>query len=312
MTHRILAIGGYGPADLDKLRDTLNPAHLPALSGLAALAPSMRAAVEGVAYRSGEPFGGAEMDLLPNLRMIANYGVGYDAIDIAAATARGVTVTNTPGVLSDDVADLAVGLWIAQGRDFEAGIAAVRNGTWGKARLPLARKVWGRRVGILGLGRIGREIADRLAAFKCEIHYFARSPRQTPGWTYHASPLALAQAVDDLFIAVVGGAETAGMVDAAVLRALGPDGVLVNIARGSVVDEPALIAALQAGTIRGAGLDVFWNEPQVDPRLLALPNVTPLPHVGSATVETRAEMGALQMRNLRALLDGAPALTPVN
>ncbi|MBP8930637.1 MAG: 2-hydroxyacid dehydrogenase, partial [Paracoccus sp.] len=219
-----------------------------------------------------------------------------------------------PEVLNDDVADLAVAMWIAQARDFEIAIQNARSGDWGRGvRLPLARKASGRRVGVLGLGRIGREIADRLAGFKCEIHYQSRSRKDTPaGWTYHADPADLAHAVDDLIVAVVGGPETEGFVSAEVLAALGPDGVIVNISRGSVIDEEALIGALQSGAIRAAALDVFRNEPQIDPRLLALSNILPLPHIGSATVETRAAMGALQRANLRAILAGQDPETPVN
>ncbi len=309
---RILAVGRYSDVDAVALA-AMGAQALPSAAALAALPAALRAEVHGVAFMGHESFGAAEMDLLPALRVIANFGVGYDNIDVGAATARKVLVTNTPEVLSDDVADLAVGMLIAQSRGFDAGIASVRSGDWQRrGPLPLARRVTGRRVGILGLGRIGREIADRLAGFKCQIHYCARTPRQTPGWTRHGDPLSLARAVDDLVVAVVGGEETRGLVSAEVIAALGPDGVLVNIARGSVVDEPALIAALEQGRLRGAALDVFWNEPAVDPRLAALPNLLPLPHVGSATVESRAAMGELQRRNLSAVLAGQAAVTPVN
>ena len=309
----VLAVGSYDPADAEALLGGFDAALLPDLAALAALPPEARAQVRGLAYKGGEDFGAAQMDLLPALQVIANFGVGYDAIDVAAATARGVLVTNTPDVLNDDVADLAVALLLAESRRLVAAETWLRSGHWAAGgSLPLARKFSGRRVGILGLGRIGREIADRLAAFKCEIHYFSRQPKQTPGWTWHDSPLALAGAVQDLVVSVVGGAGTRGLVDAAVLQALGPDGVVVNIARGSVIDEEALIVALQSGRLRGAGLDVFRGEPAVDPRLVAAENTVLLPHVGSATIETRAAMGALQRDNLRAVLAGRPALTPVN
>jgi lactate dehydrogenase-like 2-hydroxyacid dehydrogenase len=215
-------------------------------------------------------------------------------------------------VLNDDVADLAVALLLAESRRMVAADIWTRAGNWPQGEFPLARKMSGRRIGVLGLGRIGREIADRLAAFKAEIHYFARSEKPTPGWQWHADPVALAAAVDDLVIAVVGGPETAGLVSAEVIAALGPDGILVNISRGSVVDEAALLDALEQGRLRGAGLDVFVNEPRIDPRFLALSNVTLLPHVGSATHETRAAMGALQRQNILALLGDEPLVTPVN
>lgn len=309
----ILAIGSYSDTDREAL-EAMGAAPVASLGDLAALPQDRRAGIEGVAYKGHDTFGGAQMDLLPALRVIANFGVGYDAIDVPAATARGITVTNTPEVLNDDVADLALALWIALNRGFEPALRHVRDGGWAQgALLALGRKASGRRVGILGLGRIGREIADRLAAFKCDIHYWSRSAKDTPaGWTAHPDPVALARAVDDLIVITVGGPATEGLVSAEVLDALGPDGVLVNVARGSVVDEDALIDVLSRGRLRGAALDVFRSEPAVDPRLLALENVLPLPHIGSATEETRAAMGELQRRNLAAVLDGRQPETPVN
>ncbi|MFD1880996.1 2-hydroxyacid dehydrogenase [Paracoccus pacificus] len=310
---QIVALGSYSDSDQAALT-ALGAVTVASNDELRALSDADRATVEGLAFKGHQPFGAAEMALLPALRVIANYGVGYDAIDVAAATARGIQVTNTPDVLSDDVADLAVGMLIAQVRDFETGIKAVRTGTWATTGdLPLSRKMSGRRVGVLGLGRIGREIADRLAAFKSQIHYWSRSEKDTPaGWVWHDDPVALAGAVDDLVIALVGGPDTKDMVSAKVIEALGPDGVVVNISRGSVIDEAALIEALQNGGLRGAALDVFQGEPKIDPRLAQAPNVLPLPHIGSATVETRAAMGELQRRNLTEVLAGRPPITPVN
>lgn len=308
----VLAIGGYSDTDAEALRRDLDAVMLRGLDDLPALDAQVREAVTAVAYQGSAAFGADQMALLPNLRIIANYGVGYDAIDVDAATARGIVVTNTPDVLNDDVADLAVALLLDQLRGVTRAENWLRDGNWRHGSFPLARKVSGRRVGILGLGRIGREIADRLAAFKCEIHYFARSEKDAPGWIWHRNPVSLAEAVDALVVAVVGGAETRNLVDAGVLEALGPDGVLVNIARGSVVDEAALIGALELGRIAGAALDVFQDEPNIDRRFLALPNAVLTPHIGSATVETRAAMGQLQRDNLRAFLDGKPPLTPVN
>lgn len=311
---QVIAIGPYSDRDAAALATEFDALPLPGLTALADLPEDQRRGVVAVAFMGHEALDGATMDLLPGLKGIANFGVGYDAIDVAAATGRGIRVSNTPNVLNDDVADLAVAMWIAQARDFEPAMRNARNGDWGRGvRLPLARKASGRKVGVLGMGRIGREIADRLAAFKAEIHYQSRRRKDAPAsWTYHADPVELARAVDDLIVAVVGGPETEGFVSAEVIAALGPDGVIVNIARGSVIDEEALIAALQGGTIRGAALDVFRGEPQIDPRLLALSNLLPLPHIGSATVETRAAMGQLQRANLRAMLDGRAPETPVN
>ncbi|AGT10348.1 D-isomer specific 2-hydroxyacid dehydrogenase NAD-binding protein [Paracoccus aminophilus JCM 7686] len=308
---RVLAIGTYSDLDAEALRQDFGAEILPGLDDLAGL--SGREAVAALAYKSGAALDGAVMDRLPGLKVIANFGVGYDAIDIPAATARGIQVTNTPDVLNDDVADLAVAMWIALARQMYPAENWLREGAWHQGRpLALARKASGRRVGILGLGRIGREIANRLAAFKCEIHYVSRQEKETPGWTYHADATSLAAAVDDLFVALVGGPDTEGAVSAEVILALGADGTLINIARGSVVDEEALLQALGNRLIRGAALDVFRDEPNIDRRFLALDNVLLLPHIGSATTETRAEMGALQRQNLRAVLDGQPALTPVN
>ncbi|TKW66923.1 MAG: 2-hydroxyacid dehydrogenase [Paracoccus denitrificans] len=310
---QIIAIGTYSDTDAAALQTELGATHLPDLDALAAMPEADRRGVRALAYKGHHPLGGAQMDLLPALEVIANFGVGYDAIDVSAANDRKVLVTNTPDVLTDDVADLAVAMILAQARDLVAGANYLEAGDWGRGvALPLARKVSGARVGVLGLGRIGQQIAQRMAAFGCPIHYWSRKPKETPGWTYHDTPEALAANSDFLVIALVGGAETAGLVSADVIAALPEQSVLVNISRGSTVDEGALIEALEAGRIRGAALDVMLNEPNPDPRLIALPNVLLLPHIGSATVETRAEMGALQRRNIVAVLDGNPAETPVN
>ena len=309
---QVLSIGTYAAMDARALRAEFGGPELPALADLDSLPPDVRAGVIAMACKSHEALGPAQMDKLPTLRLIARYGVGYEAVDLAAATARGITVTNTPDVLNDDVADLAVAMWLGLLREVERGIANVRSGDWANGGPPLARKATGRRVGILGMGRIGRELADRLAAFKCAVHYSARSAKDTPqGWQFHDNALSLATAVDDLFVTVVGGPDTENLIDAGVLAALGVDGHLINLSRGSVVDEGALLAALDARRIRGAALDVFRNEPRPDPRLVSRPDVLPLPHIGTATVETRTQMGALQRANIRAILDGKPALTPV-
>lgn len=311
---QILAVGPYTPPDAAALREAFGAPPLAHLSDISDMPEDQRQAVIGLAYLGHHALDGTVMDQLPNLRFICNFGVGFDAISIPDATARGITVTNTPNVLNDDVADLAVALLLAEARGLVASENWLRAGRWAhETEPPLRRKMSGRRIGILGMGRIGREIADRLAAFKCEIHYQSRTRKDAPeGWTFHETPEGLANAVDDLIVAVVGGPDTAGLVSATVIDALGSDGVIVNIARGTVIDEEALIDALQAGRIRGAALDVFRNEPHVDARILAMENVVIVPHIGSATVETRAAMGALQRENLAALLDGRPAVTPVN
>ncbi|MDX1782197.1 MAG: 2-hydroxyacid dehydrogenase [Thalassovita sp.] len=310
---KVLAIGTYSDIDKAALERDLAPVCVSGPGDIAALPEDQRAAITAVAFMGHHPFGGAEMDLLPNIGLIANYGVGYDAIDVTAADPRNIKVTNTPEVLNDDVADLAVALLIAQGRQMIAAEDWVRSGNWGaKGNFGLARKISGGRAGIVGLGRIGRAIADRLAAFNMDIHYTSRSEKDTPGWTYHADPVSMAEAVDYLIVALVGGPETENHVSKDVIAALGPRGIIVNISRGSTIDEAALLDALESGAIAGAGLDVFLNEPKIDPRFLKLDNVVLQPHQGSATVETRAAMGQLQRDNVSAFLKGDALLTPVN
>ena len=304
----LIAIGGYddwdrGPLDaLGRVIWVKDPLDAP---------EDARAAARVVAFKGHAPFGQAAFDALPNLEMIANYGVGYDAIDVAIAAQRNIRVTNTPGVLNDDVADLAVAMLIAQSRNMVAGHQLVASGDWPKGNLPLNRKVSGGVAGIMGLGRIGRDIAERLAAFKMDIHYHARAPKDTPGWSYHADPVALAQAVDYLIVALVGGPETEKYVSKEVIAALGSDGIIVNISRGSTIDEEAMLDALETGGLRGAALDVFVGEPQVNPRFLTLSNVHLQPHQGSGTIETRKAMGQLQRDNISAFLQGKPLLTQV-
>ena len=308
-----LAIGPYNSADRAALVDAFGGIVLDGPVALTDLNFETRAGSTAVAYMGHHAFGAAQMDLLPGLKLVANYGVGYDAIDVTAADARGIKVTNTPDVLNDDVADLAIAMWLMQGRQMRAAEAHVRSGDWAeKGPVPLNRKLSGGTAGIMGMGRIGRDIADRLAAFNMDIHYHARSEKETPGWTYHADPVELAKAVDFMFVALVGGPQTEKYVSAEVIAALGPKGVIVNISRGSVIDEEALLDALESGAIAGAGLDVFVGEPQVNPRFLPLENVVLQPHQGSGTVQTRAAMAQLQRDNVGAQLKGAALLTPVN
>ena len=250
----------------------------------------------------------ALLDRLPALEIIAIHGVGYDGIDLAATRARGIAVTTTPDVLTDDVADLAIGLMLAVQRRIVANDRAVRDAGW---QVDLARRASGRRIGIFGLGRIGKAIAKRAAPFARELHYTARSAKPDLAGAFHADIASLAAACDVLIIAAPGGDATSHIVDAAVLAALGEDGILVNIARGSLIDEPALVAALQAGTIAGAGLDVFADEPAVPEALKAMDQVVLSPHQGSATVDGRAAMAALVLANLDAHFAGKTLLTPL-
>jgi lactate dehydrogenase-like 2-hydroxyacid dehydrogenase len=257
--------------------------------------------------------GRVDEDLLrhfPALRIVASFGVGYDHIDLPAVTARRLLVTNTPGVLTEEVADLTVGLLLATLRQIPAGERHVRAGLWGKQPFPLSPSLRGRKVGILGLGDIGLATARRLEGFGLEIAYHTRRPRDVP-YTWHESPVALAQAVDVLIVLTPGGDATRHLVDTAVLTALGPDGVLINVARGSVVDTQALIEALQDGTILTAGLDVVEGEPQVPQALLDMEHVVLLPHVGSASVVTRAAMSQLVVDNLVNWQVSGEPLTPI-
>lgn len=252
------------------------------------------------------------MAALPNLGAVVNFGVGYDTTDMDAAAARGVAVSNTPDVLTDCVADTAVGLMIDVLRQFSAADRYVRAGRWPvEGNYPLTRQVSNTRVGIIGLGRIGSAIALRLRAFGCAISYHNRCPVEGSPYTYVASPVELACAVDVLIVAAAGGDGTRRLVSREVIDALGADGYLVNIARGSVVDEGALVEALTVGRLAGAGLDVFEDEPNVPEALLAMDNVVVLPHVASGTVQTRAAMEELTLRNLDSFLKSGQLVTPV-
>jgi len=253
------------------------------------------------------------IDRMANLKIIASYGVGYDTIDAAYAAEKGVVVTHTPDVLSEEVADVTVGLLLNTLRELPRAEAYLREGRWVKEApfdlSPLTLR--GRHVGIYGLGRIGLEIAKRLEGFGVEISYHARSQKTGVRYGYAPTLKVLAEAVDTLVIAVPGGPETEKSVDAEILRALGAKGVVINIGRGSVIDEDALIEALQNRTIAAAGLDVFAHEPNVPDALLALPNVSVLPHIASGSVATRNAMADLVADNLIAWFDEGRALTPV-
>jgi lactate dehydrogenase-like 2-hydroxyacid dehydrogenase len=248
---------------------------------------------------------------LPALEIIASFGVGYDNVDVAAAAARGVVVTNTPGVLDDEVADLTLGLLLATLRQIPQADRFVREGRWLEGAFPLSPTLRERRVGILGLGAIGKAIARRLDGFGVPVAYHGRNPQPGVARDYHPTLVGLAESADVLIVVVPGGAGTAKLVDAEVLAALGPGGVLINVSRGSVVDEPALIAALRERRIMAAGLDVYADEPRVPAALLELPQVVLLPHIGSASVSTRAAMGQLVVDNLIRWFDTGRPLTPV-
>jgi len=273
-----------------------------------ALLASVGARVRGLVQGGGTVTPTTLLDALPTLEIISVFGVGYDGVPTKYCRDRGIKVTNTPDVLTDDVADVAVGLVLMTGRGFVQANRFVHAGDWLKRGAPLATKLAGRTAGILGLGRIGKAIAERLSAMGMKIAYTGRKPQDVP-YKFIADLKGLAAASDFLIVACPGGEATRNIVNAEVLAALGKKGTLVNIARGSIVDEPALVRALQDGVIKGAGLDVFADEPNIPPALLAMDNVVLLPHVGSATQETRKAMGDLCKANLDAWFAGKPVLT---
>ncbi len=275
-------------------------------AALAAAAPRVR----GLAHTGHSTIDAKLMDALPKLEIIANFGVGVDQIDLDAARQRGIIVTNTAGALNECVADCAMALVLNTLRKFPQAGAYLRAGGWERGAYPLVTSIGGKTLGILGLGRIGEAIAKRAQAFGMTIRYHNRNRKNVP-YAYDADAITLAQHSDVLLVITPGGADTDKLVNAAVLDALGPQGYLINVARGSVVDEAVLLRYLQEKKIAGAGLDVFEHEPQVPPEFFALDNVVLSPHVASATVETRKAMGDLQIENLHLHFAGKPVKTPV-
>ena len=247
--------------------------------------------------------------MFPNVKMISIFGVGYDGIDVAAAQERGIQVTHTPDVLTDDVADLAMGLILSIGRRIPQSDKFVRNADWVSEPFTMTHKVTGTRLGVVGLGRIGQAIAKRAAAFDMTIAYTGRRAKTNAPFRYYPTASELAANSDYLVVAVPGGDDTKNMINAQVLKALGPKGIVINIARGSVVDQTALIQALKDKSVAGAGLDVFWDEPNIDPQFFKLQNVVLTPHNGSNTHETRRAMADLALANLKAFFDERPLLT---
>ena len=274
---------------------------------LAEWGPRIRAIAAAGHVRADEAY----MRRFPSLEIISSFGVGYDHIDAKAAARLGIIVTNTPGVLDDEVADTALGLMLMAVRQLPQAERYLRAGLWPKGAYPLTASLRDRTVGIIGLGRIGKAIATRVSAFGLDVVYHGRNPQAGVGYRYYPSLVEMAKVSDILIVVAPGGPSTRHIVNAEVLEALGPDGVLVNIARGSLVDEKALIEALRAGKILAAGLDVFENEPSVPQELIALDNAVLLPHVGSASVKTRRAMAQCVVSNIFAWADGKPPLTPV-
>ena len=273
--------------------------------------PDVRAICTG--SHTGVKTDAAMIALCPNLKVIGNFGVGYDSIDVAAAAKRGIIVTNTPDVLTEEVADTTLGLLLTTVREFYDAEKWLRDGRWpgeGDYRLTAA-SLRDRTIGMVGFGRIGQAIARRIEAFGRPVSYYSRNPQKGVANRYYNDLVAMARDVDTLIAILPGGPATQNIVSAAVLEALGPRGFFINMARGSVVDEAALIAALKAGKIHRAGLDVFVGEPKINPAFLELDNVTLFPHVGSASTYTRGMMGQLVVDNLAAFAEGKPPKTPV-
>jgi hydroxypyruvate reductase len=285
-----------------RLFQSADPARL-----LAEIGSSIRAVVTGGAHGLSN----AVADALPALEIIAINGIGTDAVDLARARAHGVRVTTTPDVLTDDVADLAIGLMLAVSRRICVADRFVRAGSWPSAHLPLSARMNGKRLGILGLGHVGRAVARRAEGFAMPIAYTERHPATEAAYRFVPDLKMLAEQSDFLVVAASGGATTRNLVDRPVFDALGPAGILINVARGSVVDEAALVAALAEGTLGGAGIDVFAHEPEVPKALWTMDNVVLQPHQASATVETRRAMADLVLANLASHFAGREPVTPV-
>jgi len=311
MKHKIIITAQGHLGTLERLRNEFSAVSLwespDRDAALKAAAPRVRA----LAHFGPSTVDGKLMDALPKLELISNFGVGVDQIDLAAARKHKIIVTNTPDVLNDCVADSAMALVLNTLRKFPQSEAYLRSGYWAtRGPYPLATSIGGKTLGILGLGRIGEAIAKRAVSFGMRIRYHNRNRKDVP-YAYDADPVALAKNSDVLMIVTPGGPDTAKLINAKVLDALGPQGYLVNVARGSVVDEPVLLRYLQEKKIAGAGLDVFEHEPQVPPEFTTLDNAVLFPHVASATAETRKAMGDLQVENLHLHFAGKPVKTPV-
>jgi lactate dehydrogenase-like 2-hydroxyacid dehydrogenase len=299
----VLLPAKLSPLYVEQLEREFTTHRLPDLGGAAK--------VRGIACGGETQLPSDLIAQLPALEIISVMGVGYDGVDVQAAKSRGVMVTHTPDVLNDDVADVAIGLMLCASRQFPQADRFIREGKWEQGAMPLQRKMSGARLGLVGMGRIGQAIAKRALGFGMSVAYNSRTPKTELPYQFHADVRDLARESDFLVVITPGGAGTLKMINAEVLQALGKKGILVNVARGSVVDEAALIKALQDGVIGGAGLDVFENEPNVPQALKDMPHVVLTPHVGSATTQTRQAMADLAMDNLRAHFAGRPVKTPV-
>jgi lactate dehydrogenase-like 2-hydroxyacid dehydrogenase len=307
----VLMIGPYPEWEMPLLEAVYEVHKLWLADNKAAFISTHAKDIRAIATRGDLGAGADVIAALPHLEMIACFGVGTDAIDLGAAQARNIKVSYTPDVLTGDVADVAIALCLAVARMVPAGDNMVRNHEWPFGTMPLSTRFFGKRMGIVGLGRIGMAIAKRAAGFDMDISYHNRNKRNDVPYTYCETVEELAAQSDFLVAAVAGGAASKALISSAALIALGPQGYFINVARGSVVDEAALLHSLEKGVIKGAGLDVYLNEPNISPRFLTLKNAVVLPHVGSGTFETRKDMGKLVRDNLEAHFAGKPLLTPV-
>lgn len=296
----------------ESLKDTFNIHHYAKAADKAAflneVGPKIRAATLG-----GQAIVSAEiMSKMPNLEIVSNFGVGYDTVDVKYAAANGIIVTNTPDVLNEEVADTTLGLMLMTVRELPQAERYLRQGKWLEKPYPLTQgSLRDRTVGIVGMGRIGKAIAKRIEAFGMPIVYHSRNPAAGVSYKHYPDLIAMAKDVDIMVVIIPGGPATRNIINAKVFEALGPQGIFINVARGSVVDEPALIEALKTKKIMSAGLDVFADEPRVPKELIEMENVVLLPHVASASVFTRRAMGQLVVDNLKAWAAGKPPLTPV-
>ncbi len=307
----ILSVAGMHGPSMERLEREFTVHKLSNAPDKAKLLAEVGPRIRGIQGSGSAAVEAKLIDALPKLEIISCFGVGYDGVDVAAARKRNIVVTNTPDVLNDCVADLAMGLLIAASRGMGTGDRLVRAGKWPAGNLPLQTRVSGKRLGIVGMGRIGRTIAKRASGFDMQVAYHTRRKLPDLPFAHYESLIDLAQNSDFLVLIVPGGKETQHMVNEQVLRALGPKGFLINVARGSVVDEQALVRCLQDGSLGGAGLDVFDAEPKTPEALWKLDNVFLTPHIASGTNETRTAMGKLCIDNLVEHFAGRPVLTAV-
>lgn len=311
MARTILALGTLLPAEMEELERSFSVIRLAKESDPEATLQEHRNDIVGIIASPMKKVNRHLIEALPNLEIISQFGIGVDNIDLQAAKERHVAVTNTPDLVTNDTADIALSLLLSCARRTVEGDAYVRVGHWVNGPMPLGVTLTGKTVGIVGLGRIGQAVARRASAFDMNVIYYGRHEKPEFSYSYYPELMKLAEDSDFMILTVSGGPETRHLVNIDVLKALGPEAFLINVARGSVIDEEALLIALRNKDIAGAGLDVFDNEPHVPEALYTMDNVVLLPHIGTATAETRKKMGQLVIENLRAHFDGNPLKTPV-